>query len=103
MLIKNIGFESVEWLIDHGKVLSLHRSEEDYIPAEVEKNLFTFTYMNWVDLTVDTGDFLNCPHILKAPKGYDVEVESIEGDFPQEILERLQSFREIKDNDKDLF
>ena len=102
MLIRNVGFESVEWLAANQKLRSVSRSKELYVPAEVEKSLFTLTYKHWVDLTMDTGDFLGCPHIYSAPNGYDVEVDEITDDFPAEILERLHSFREIQDRDKEI-
>lgn len=103
MVIKNIGFDSVEWLSEHKKLLRVCRSKEDYIPIEVRDSYFTFTYNDWVVLTQDTGEFLGSPHIMQATKGYDVEVESIDEDFPAEILERLDTYRRIEDHDKQLF
>lgn len=89
MLIKNVSFDTVEWLSENGKLLKVRRSASNYVPKNLNDHWVNFVYPDWVDLTIKTGELFECPQISDAIKGFDVEVRSIEDDFPIEILERL--------------
>lgn len=99
MKVKNVGFDTVQWLVEKGLLKSVSRSSEDYVPPQIEESYFTFMYDDWKRLTKDTGDFLECAFVGEATKGYDVEFE---GDLPEELVRRLSKVPVVRDRDKEM-
>lgn len=98
MKVKNVGFNTVQWLLEKGLLISVSRSSEDYVPPQIEESYFTFMYDDWKRLTKDTGEFLECSFVGEAIKGYDVEFE---GELPDELIHRLSKTPVIRDRDKE--
>lgn len=88
----NVGFETVQWLVDHQKLVSIRRSLLVRRPDKLKGTAFISNFDDLQDICLATADFYDCEEIGLAFNGYDVTTTDLSRDknLPEELILKMR-------------
>lgn len=83
----NVSFETVQWLVETKKLVSIKRSHTVKLPNKINGTSFVSNFYDLKELCVETGEFYDCDEISNCLNGYDVKTILFEfdSDTPEDL------------------